>query len=235
MTVLGEKHGTLTVVAAKGRNDRGYEEYTCQCDCGMVFDVPSNRLILGYAAFSDGCPKCRRYRRSAKKRGQTSSPQGVAQRTLQGLYRQYIGGAKHRNISWNLELEDFSRIVKQNCHYCGIQPGHQRGLRGITTLVNGIGRMDSSGGYEPGNVVPCCSDCNRAKGTIPYQSFLNWVRRIARFQFEAYTMAHEEQPSKASCRAEDATNSKGEPCTPTLPCRSDAPANRGRTRLSPEW
>jgi hypothetical protein len=47
-------------------------------------------------------------------------------------------------------------------------------------VYNGIDRLDSSRGYEMGNVVPCCKQCNWAKNDIPYDEFLDWIKRVHR-------------------------------------------------------
>jgi len=45
-------------------------------------------------------------------------------------------------------------------------------------VYSGIDRLDSSKGYEPGNVVPCCKQCNWAKNDIAYDKFLEWIERV---------------------------------------------------------
>jgi hypothetical protein len=43
---------------------------------------------------------------------------------------------------------------------------------------NGIDRVDSSMGYVAGNVVPCCSTCNRMKLDHSYDDFIAHIKKI---------------------------------------------------------
>lgn len=45
-------------------------------------------------------------------------------------------------------------------------------------VYNGLDRLDTSQGYAPGNVVPCCGDCNWAKRARTRPEFLAWVVRV---------------------------------------------------------
>jgi hypothetical protein len=45
-------------------------------------------------------------------------------------------------------------------------------------VYNGIDRIDSSAGYVPSNVVPCCHDCNFMKGSLGYDEFFDRVAAI---------------------------------------------------------
>lgn len=47
-------------------------------------------------------------------------------------------------------------------------------------IHNGVDRLDNDKPYEFTNVVPCCGICNRAKMTIPYYKFIEWIQRIAK-------------------------------------------------------
>ena len=43
---------------------------------------------------------------------------------------------------------------------------------------NGVDRIDNSRGYEEGNVVPCCRQCNWSKRDLTTEQFLAWVLRV---------------------------------------------------------
>jgi hypothetical protein len=45
--------------------------------------------------------------------------------------------------------------------------------------ANGLDRVDNARGYESGNVVPCCDPCNRMKGTLSREAFLEHVALVA--------------------------------------------------------
>lgn len=58
--------------------------------------------------------------------------------------------------TWSLSLEEYTTLVKPNtCHYC-TGPLERQGTA--------LDRLDSTKGYEVGNVVPCCKNCNTLKG-----------------------------------------------------------------------
>ncbi len=59
--------------------------------------------------------------------------------------------AKKRGIEFSLTVEELATAREGNCSYCG----HPTSVLGA-----GLDRSDSSKGYIPGNVVPCCPDCN---------------------------------------------------------------------------
>lgn len=53
-----------------------------------------------------------------------------------------------------LTLAQFCDLIAQPCTYCGDSTG---------VTGSGLDRLDSSKGYTPDNVTPCCRDCNVAK------------------------------------------------------------------------
>lgn len=63
--------------------------------------------------------------------------------------------AKRREIPWNITREEYAALVSQPCDYCGY-PLPPEGV--------GLDRLDLYGDYSPSNVVPCCTECNLARG-----------------------------------------------------------------------
>jgi hypothetical protein len=86
--------------------------------------------------------------------------------------RAYRRNAIVASRTWNLPYEMAAGLILSNCRYCGIQ----------ANPTIGIDRIDSSVGYEPDNVVPCCSVCNFAKRATPYQAFVDYLTRLANSQ-----------------------------------------------------
>lgn len=70
----------------------------------------------------------------------------------------------YKNKSQNVDI-DFARILSQDCHYCG---------RSTVSKVhtNGIDRRDPKKPYALENCLPCCGECNMAKGKIEYDVFI---------------------------------------------------------------
>ena len=96
------------------------------------------------------------------------------------LYAHYQRVARNSGREWRLAEEEFRRLTKGDCHYCGAPPGNSYSLYGGTGdyEYSGIDRIDNSRGYVSDNVVPCCRVCNVAKGTMRTTEFLGWIRRV---------------------------------------------------------
>ena len=62
----------------------------------------------------------------------------------------------------------WKQTTPQTCHYCGL-PQDAITKVGMTSQIKrpvkymGVDRLDSSVGYTPSNMVPCCFSCNRIK------------------------------------------------------------------------
>jgi hypothetical protein len=64
--------------------------------------------------------------------------------------------AKRRGLDWSLAFDEYVSLRSLPCHYCGFSLPDSGGLD----------RIDDSKGYHPGNVVPCCTECNLARGVL---------------------------------------------------------------------
>lgn len=84
-------------------------------------------------------------------------------------YSVYKNDAFKKNVNFELTKEEFQKIVKENCYYCGeIQ---EKGF-------NGIDKIDCEGGYVIDNCVSCCEMCNFMKGTLSPNVFIKRVEHI---------------------------------------------------------
>jgi hypothetical protein len=108
----------------------------------------------------------------------------------------YKAAAKDRSYIWDLSNELAISIMKEPCHYCGVEPKadyrlFKRKRFGIITPDeeynkqyifnrNGLDRVDNSKGYTLDNAVSCCNMCNRAKLDSTYNEFMDWLQRIAK-------------------------------------------------------
>jgi hypothetical protein len=98
--------------------------------------------------------------------------------------KQYLHGAKKRKLQFNLTDSEIDALIMSNCSYCGFEPNQCYTLKDRNNYqfyYNGIDRIDSSVGYEPNNVVPCCKTCNFAKGTMSSGEFYLWIERVYKF------------------------------------------------------
>lgn len=78
------------------------------------------------------------------------------------------GGAKRRGFKFDLPYEFVVCFFKAGCYYCGDE-----------LHIVSFDRVDSSVGYVPTNVVPCCPLCNQMKLTSSKSDFINKCKAIA--------------------------------------------------------
>ncbi len=99
---------------------------------------------------------------------------------LTRLITSYRGGAKNRNLVFDIPRDTFKIVVSQDCHYCG-EPPRERFFKGAPTglKANGIDRINSKADYIEGNILPACTTCNMMKRDIEYNEFLIKVGKIS--------------------------------------------------------
>lgn len=158
---VGEKYGRLTIVAWAGKYER-----MCECECGTRFKTEIVWIRQGTVT---ECPKCRNISNA-----------------IQHLYFSYKSSAVKRNYPFELTYDEFVSLVQQDCYYCGTPPKQRHNARVHSNYwpvhYNGVDRVDNTKGYVTGNTVPCCGTCNRAKGKMSVEEFLDWAARLASYQ-----------------------------------------------------
>lgn len=167
----GVRFGSLTVVApAKPkRTYKGHFESrsNVKCDCG-------NKVIVFNYALRSGNTKtcgCRISRRN---------PDSIWVRVRSNII---IGARVRGHGKMDLSLEQVKYICSKPCFYCGVArsnelKGRQRGRSTGKTVLKytGIDQVAAGGGYSPGNVLPACLICNRAKLDLTLNEFLRWLQ-----------------------------------------------------------
>lgn len=86
-------------------------------------------------------------------------------------FKAYESLSLARGIFFDLNEQEYYTMKLQPCHYCGYNKNELRG----------IDRKNSSKDYCSENCVPCCGECNIMKGDVPYDEFLELVRRVAAY------------------------------------------------------
>lgn len=71
------------------------------------------------------------------------------------FYHRVKVGAKARELEFDLPFEYWRDIRDYGCYYCGAE-----------ILCAGMDRIDNDLGYFPGNVLPCCEDCNTLRSDL---------------------------------------------------------------------
>lgn len=97
--------------------------------------------------------------------------------------RDYRRNARRGGWLWGLDAGAAADLLSGDCHYCGGRAKTrffqwQNQTYESKECLNGIDRLDSSLGYIPSNCVSCCSLCNRLKGPIKFDMFINHIKLI---------------------------------------------------------
>lgn len=176
----GETKGTLTCI--KHIKDK---MFLWRCDCGKEIEVESYKI---HWRKSCGClVQKQNLKRAYKSRSYDTV-------TISQEYTNHRGNAKVAGRGY-MKKQDWLKIVKQPCFYCGEIDIRNRAamdsykkLRGVTLKeediekyaveLNGVDRLDSNKGYEMDNVVPCCGMCNRMKNKFTYKEFIDKIKLI---------------------------------------------------------
>lgn len=180
--IVGNKYSALTVTRRAANQSFGngsavHAYWHCVCDCGKEVTVASRHLKSGHAK-SCGC----RMKEAAIIAGRKRRLPGTEAGFRQVLCNTKCG-AKKRKLAWRISDEEARELFSSNCFYCGSPPiavcKNRYDASGKNDFIyNGIDRVDNDEGYIPGNIVPCCGFCNRAKGTKSYEEFTAWLRKI---------------------------------------------------------
>lgn len=100
----------------------------------------------------------------------------------------------HRYNDGDLTLQEFYSLTQLSCFYCGAdkpnltnraktdKKASQLAKESSDFYYTGIDRLDSTLKHIKGNLVPCCSRCNWAKGDVSFTDFQAWIARIKSFQ-----------------------------------------------------
>jgi len=151
-------------------------QFDVKCECGVEFKAIGTRLRKGDLK---SCKNC-----SFKDR-EFNKQKIVTQ--IEQLYNHNIVircKDSKKNISNNLSLIDFEKLIYQNCYYCGDEPKpslrfkNRKYLNSKTILINGVDRIDSDLGYSIENCVPCCTICNKMKMDLKQNEFILKIEKI---------------------------------------------------------
>ncbi len=164
--LLGQKFGRLAVMESAGRDKKHNALWRCLCDCGQERIIQGSKLLLKKAPTrSCGCLH--------------TLPEGIG--SMRKLLYGYKRDAARRGFLFDISPEEFQRITKEKCYYCGmpaLQSAGEKNHNGYY-LYNGIDRLDSTKGYTADNTVPCCKICNRMKMDMNRNQFLLHIGKIA--------------------------------------------------------
>jgi hypothetical protein len=140
-----------------------------ECACGEQFFLRETNSFKGWDKVQ--CRNCQRQSRMLDKVGERY------------VMKRVKSDATRAGREFNLTLEQVEWLIHQPCHYCGAKNKNTINVRSKSKgkylirgyKYNGIDRVDNNIGYTPKNVVPCCHVCNRAKNSMPYEDFIDWI------------------------------------------------------------
>ena len=169
--LTGQPFGRLTVLKRWPVKQGKHVLWLCRCSCQREVRVRSQHLRKKRIK---SCGKC----------GLTKGHLGYnalepGQASFHLFVKHVYQGAALRNLAQELSLAQMHTLAQQPCIYCGRSQTttHGKNMLGVYKH-NGIDRLDNAVGYTVENSVPCCTDCNRAKGVLSYAAFLAWVENV---------------------------------------------------------
>lgn len=174
--ITGQTFGRLTALE-RVENDRNKNtQFRFRCLCGNEVVALSGNVRTGKTK-SCGCLQAENYENHRIEPGKAS---------FNRVINQYKNNARIKNLEWSLSRELIEEVMTGLCFYCGTPPKREESGPNGSFVYNGLDRIDSSRGYIPSNVVPCCWNCNRMKGDMAFGEFLNHVYEIAGYRPPRY-------------------------------------------------
>jgi len=187
--------------------NKHHSKWHCQCDCGNECDVleaslkqnltqscgclhkeiVSKMFLKDIRRYDDNgnliaklCPTCKEwrdieqfYKHNYSVDGYSGTCKICCKYRLNERYGFYKANAQRRNLEFELTLDQFDDITQRPCVYCGNYNGTYKNI-----LFSGIDRIDSNKGYIEENIVPCCDICNKMKGVLPTEQWLQHMQLI---------------------------------------------------------
>lgn len=172
MTITEVNQKNYTKIDSHGRL-RSFVQFNCQ-DCKNE----THQRLDEFHRKGALCRMCKRRRQSIKEFKTKNIDVVCATTLLSRLKKRYL----FKGLTSNLTVDETLNLFKSECHYCGIKNSNKFIYKqphfSHIFYYNGIDRIDSKKGYIRGNVVSCCKRCNIAKSDLPYNEFIELIKRI---------------------------------------------------------
>jgi len=110
--------------------------------------------------------------------------------SVKGAYRYY----KNNYGDMEIDLQTFYTYSQLPCFYCERyklnflniylkdKKASEVAKSGANYYYNGIDRLDNLKNHNIDNIVPCCFQCNFAKGKLTLLEFQDWIRRVKEYR-----------------------------------------------------
>jgi hypothetical protein len=173
--VTGKKYSRLLVIS-RASDVKNKAAWNCLCDCGVTKIVKLDSLTSG-STKSCGClnddQRSARAKNMYSVRIKYKSPMDALIASV--FRRRYNDG--------DLTLEDFSKIISQNCFYCNAIPSNiyfnddkkAANYNKDGLIYSGLDRINNTLPHNKNNVVPCCKYCNYSKRDRSVEDFTSWI------------------------------------------------------------
>jgi hypothetical protein len=150
------------------------------CDCGNTFNCEPQRVKSG------NCKSCGCWRKEQSSKGVQRKHEPRISSAM------YVWRRAYKDCDFNLFLE----LSQKDCYYCSRSPyrifnaysskksEYQKENGSFT--YNGLDRLNSDLGHTPNNIVPCCTECNKAKLDMSEEHFLKLIEMIYRNRLQSH-------------------------------------------------
>jgi hypothetical protein len=175
--LIGQKFGRLTVKErVKNPNnskDRHYK-WRCDCDCGGEVFADTHTLKSGKSK-SCGCLASELLIARNKVNGYKLEKglSGIENKII----KEYKSNAKKSGRTFSISDDDAKEMLHMPCVHCGRIDQKRNYYTKRIYFLNGLDRIDSSRGYDVGNVTPCCKQCNISKNDYTLEEHNLWIER----------------------------------------------------------
>lgn len=183
--LTGLKYSMLTVIKQLPSRDYVYNGlyskkrmWLCLCECGKKTESYTSQLTTGQKK-SCGCLTPTKSAENSRKSRYKLAKKNAG---YNNIFARYKANALKRNIEFSIEINNFLKLIKSNCYYCGIGPSNLHDKSYYNVSYNGIDRRNNNEGYTELNSVSCCKMCNISKNNYTEEVFLFWIKRISEYQ-----------------------------------------------------
>jgi hypothetical protein len=167
--------------------EKHFSYWKCICSC----ENKTIKNIRGSSLEDNGSKSCGCLIIETVIKNHPKIRKGKGEAGFNKLYRSYRNKAIGRGIYFDDSLdfkEYFKKNTKENCYNCGKIPKQiqsnvsqtysEEGREHAQYIYNGIDRIDSDKGYEFGNIVACCGQCNCSKSDYEQKEFDDWIINV---------------------------------------------------------
>lgn len=180
----GKKHFRLTFIRPTDKKTKSKQIiWEALCDCGKTTYV---RPYFGNKGSVKSCGCLH-----DESRKEVGHALGMKNRIHDPIISSARAVWRARYNDGDINFENFYSLSQLPCYYCKIMPANMRNVASNgkpqysdnqrengNFTYNGLDRVDNSKGHTLSNVVPCCKECNMAKGTRTREEFLVHNRRV---------------------------------------------------------